>query len=253
MTASVGDRRGTLALTRRRTGAVRLHLLNGFLLTVDGSPVSLPVSVQRLVAFLAVQDRPLRRGFVAASLWMDSDETRAMACLRSALWRLRQPGCPMVEPRGSDLGLGPWVRVDLREALDLARRVLVLSGEEVLPGLGNAQLGLFVHDLLPDWYDEWATLERERFRQIRLHSLERMCELLSGAGLHGAAVLAGVLAVEGEPLRESAHRTLMRAYAAEGNTAEALRQYRCYRRLFRAELGVEPSVHMKALIRSLRG
>ena len=53
--------------TRRiPSAAVRLRLLNAFELVRDGEPVPLPMSGQRVVAFLALHDRPLlavvRRG-----------------------------------------------------------------------------------------------------------------------------------------------------------------------------------------------
>jgi DNA-binding SARP family transcriptional activator len=61
-----------------------------------------------------------------------------------------------------------------------------------------------------------------------------------------------VTAVAAEPLRESAHRELIRAYLAEGNPGEALRQYELYRRLLAEELHLTPSAAMEALIRPLR-
>ena len=48
-------------------------------------------------------------------------------------------------------------------------------------------------------------------------------------------------AVEAEPFRETGHQLLMRAHAAAGNTAEALRAYERCRRLVADELGVDPS------------
>ena len=47
-------------------------------------------------------------------------------------------------------------------------------------------------------------------------------------------------AVEGEPLRESAHRALISAYLAEGNPGEALRQYRFFARCLHDQLDLEP-------------
>jgi DNA-binding SARP family transcriptional activator len=44
---------------------------------------------------------------------------------------------------------------------------------------------------------------------------------------------------------------LVRAHLAEGNPFEALRQYGFFRQLLRAELGVEPSEEMGALVSSL--
>ena len=106
-------------------------------------------------------------------------------------------------------------------------------------------------ELLPGWYDEWVLLERERHRQIRLHALEQLCERLTAEGRYGAAVLAGLAAVAIEPLRESAERTLMRTYLAEGNPGEAIRRHERYRRLVSRELGVGPSPLMRSLVEEI--
>jgi DNA-binding SARP family transcriptional activator len=103
-------------------------------------------------------------------------------------------------------------------------------------------------DVLPDWDDDWALLERERFRQIRLHALERRCDLLTARGRISEAIEAGLTVVAAEPLRESAHRALIRAHLAEGNRAEALRQFELYRRLMRDDLGLDPSPEIAALV-----
>jgi DNA-binding SARP family transcriptional activator len=106
-------------------------------------------------------------------------------------------------------------------------------------------------EILPDWYDDWLVIERERFRQLRVHALERLCDRLTAAGRFAEAVDAGLAAVESEPLRESAHRALIRTHLAEGNACEALRQYRAFRELLRRELGLRPSELMEALVRRL--
>jgi len=93
-------------------------------------------------------------------------------------------------------------------------------------------------------------MERERYRQLRMHALEILCVRLSGAGRHGEAVEAGLAAVSGEPLRESAHRVLIGAHLAEGNRCEAIRQFDRYRGVLQRELGLEPSPEIAALIPS---
>ncbi|MCX2946940.1 AfsR/SARP family transcriptional regulator [Lentzea sp. NEAU-D7] len=70
----------------------------------------------------------------------------------------------------------------------------------------------------------------------------------AGARTAGVARLA---AVQTDPLRESAHRTLVQLHLADGNPAQALRQYQTYRALLRAELGLEPSPHIHDLMRPL--
>lgn len=78
-----------------------------------------------------------------------------------------------------------------------------------------------------------------------------MCERLTALGRYGQAVDAGLAAVQGEPLRESAHRALIAVHLAEGNHAEALRQYRWFRQLLADELGLRPSARIVGLMGSL--
>ena len=205
-------------------------------------------SGQRLLALLALQGRPLERLWVAGTLWMDASEERAGASLRSALWRLPQPGgTPMVESSVTHLRLARDIDVDLH---DLSARMerLEQASTAIDDRTGSSAL---TRDLLPDWYEDWVVLERERFRQLRLHALEAQCRRLTEAGRFGAAVQAGLAAVSGEPLRESAHRTLIRAHLAEGNPGEAVRQFHLYRRLLADELAVEPSAAIRGLVQPL--
>jgi DNA-binding SARP family transcriptional activator len=205
------------------------------------------MSAQRLVAFLALQDRPLLRAFVAGTLWPDSPEERASANLRSVLWRLRGSGYNLVEANGQQLEMRPDVEVDIQELARLTNRLLDPSSAFPASELRRVSL---LGELLPGWYDDWVQIERERVRQLRLHALETLCERLTEAGCLLQAVEAGIAAVAGEPLRETAHRALIRAHLAEGNPAEAIRQFEAYRKALREELGLEPSAQLQELVRS---
>ena len=66
----------------------------------------------------------------------------------------------------------------------------------------------------------------------------------------GPAIEAGLAAVAGEPLRESARRALIRAYLAEGNQAAAVLQYRRFHSLLDRELGLAPSRSLGSLVNS---
>jgi len=239
--------RPTADVVRRRDSApegVVLHLLAGFGVEVGGEELPLPGSAQRVVAFVALHERPLLRTYVAGTLWLDSPEERAAGNLRSALWRVHRHTAELVVADAETLRLGPSVRVDLRDAETLAHSELTGVSSGIAPGA-------LTLDLLPDWYDDWVLLERERFRQLRLRALESMCTRLAAAGRLDEALEAGMLALAGEPLRESAHRALVRLHLTEGNTAEALRQFRLCRRLLLEQLGVEPSPLMLELVAGL--
>jgi DNA-binding SARP family transcriptional activator len=224
---------------------VRLSILDGFDIRVDAATLNLTRACQRLLALLALHDRPLLRTFVAGTLWTDSSEDHASGCLRSTLWRIHRAREGILCSSVSHVWLDPSVRLDVREATTVAHRLLDRAAPYD-PAYG-VQVLLAV-DLLPDWYDEWVVLERERFRQLRLHALEALCERLVAAGRCGEAVQAGLAAVAGEPLRESAHRTLIRAHLADGNRSEALRQYRWYADLLASELGLEPEPELARLV-----
>ncbi len=231
-----------------RGAGVELVLLRGFELRCGDEIVPLPMSAQRLLAFLALHDQSLLRSYVAGTLWLEASDERANACLRSVLWRLQRSSHRLVEVTGRQLRLAQWVRVDVREIERLARSVI--GGARGWEANGRAQ-ELLADDLLPDWYDDWLAVDRECFRQLRLHALETVCERLTKAGKLGQALEAGLAAVAGDPLRESAHRALINVYLAEGNPGDALRQYRLYRRLLAEKLGLEPSAQIERLVGSL--
>ena len=73
-----------------------LSLLDAFELHCDGEPVELPLSAQRLLAFVALHDHRLLRVYVAGKLWSHVSEERAAGNLRSSLWRLHRQGHRLV-------------------------------------------------------------------------------------------------------------------------------------------------------------
>jgi DNA-binding SARP family transcriptional activator len=231
-----------------RAGALGLALLKGFELTDDGERIAVPLSSQRLMAFLALNQRPLPRVYIAGTLWTDSSDEHSSGSLRSALWRLQRPGYRLLEVHGDHICLARQVQVDVRTVEMVARRLM--DGRE---GVTTDDVHTLASggELLPGWYDDWILVERERLRQLRLHALETMCTRLVQQQRLSEAILAGLAAVEGEPLRESAHRTLINAYLAEGNCAEAVRQFRSYQRLIHEELALAPSSEFFAVMQGL--
>jgi DNA-binding SARP family transcriptional activator len=223
-----------------------IRMLNGFELSVQGRAVPMKSGPQRLVIFLALCRRPLPRSYVAGALWPDVPSDRASANLRSSVWRV-PPHCrPLIDVQAQLISLAVGVTVDYLDAIALAHRLLGHVGISEAD-LGRGARSELSSELLPACYDEWVLMERERFRQLRVHALEAQCEQLTTCGRYGEAIDAGMAAVCVEPLRESSHRVLIRAHLAEGNTTEACRQFELYRRVLRDELGVEPSDGLRNL------
>jgi DNA-binding SARP family transcriptional activator len=228
---------------------VHLNLLGGFDLHYRGARISAPLGAQRLLAYLALGDSPVHRVVTAQRLWPDSSLRRAAANVRSALWQGRRVATEtVIETLGPRLRLAPSVVVDLHEVIGQVEAVLEPPRAALPPSSLGERLGL---ELLPDWSDDWLTLERDRWDQTRLHALERLAEHLLDEERYLAALQTALGAVAIEPVREAAHRIVIEVHIAEGNVASALQHYNRYRALLQRELGVAPSPRMAGLVHAL--
>jgi DNA-binding SARP family transcriptional activator len=231
----------------------RLLVLGTFELHFDGEPLRLSGPAQRLLAYLAISNnrRSVRRTSLAERLWDVTTPDRASSNLRSVLWRLPRPrGRQLVVSDASSVRLSDDMDVDLWQAEEL---VATICGSSPPPGEALQDLSSLNEDLLPDWHDDWLLVERESYRQKRLHALERSSAHLRQHGQFNASLSAALTAVHCEPLRESAHRRVIEVHLDEGNHAEALRQFESYRRLVARELGLPPSPAIRELVAPLVG
>jgi DNA-binding SARP family transcriptional activator len=222
-----------------------LSLFGCWELTSGGRPVTVAANGRRLFALLALNGRR-ERTYVAGLLWPDHPDRHALGNLRATLARLgRHRSMIRSDPGDGTLALADDVTVDVRDLAETASAVL---SRRVLTPIGVLRV-LLGDDLLPGWYDDWVLAQREHLRQLRLHALEELSQQLLAAGRHQEAIEAGLAAVATEPLRESAHRVVVRIHLAEGNRAEAIRHYRAFSRLVADELGEPPSALMRELVR----
>jgi DNA-binding SARP family transcriptional activator len=245
---------GQLANVERRRAAVPelcLSLMGGFKLSSRSATVATPEGSQRLLAYLAVAGRPVSRVSVWSALWPDVDDRAAGRRLRSALWRLGPFGRRAVTSTRVELTVADDVRVDVSEAEAIARRLVAGEASFREPDRAREIVELLSTDLLPAWYDDWAVAAAEAWRQLRMHALEVLAERLAAERRYGEAVTAAMTAVRAEPLRESAHAILVSIHLQEGNQAEALLAFRQYRDLLQAELGLEPTSRITALLQGV--
>lgn len=227
-----------------------LSIIRDFELSCGGDLVTMPRSVQRLIGFVALHDRPVRRSLVRGTLWLDSPEERANASLRSALWRVPAPGgVRVVSSSVTHLWLNPCVQVDFRTILARAFAVLDAADRDVTAIDVGRHLGAFGGDLLAGWYDDWVLLERERFHHLRLQALDRLGDQLYVAGALSDALQVGLVALHAEPLHERAHRLVMRIHLKQGNVGEAVQHFRRYERTLARDVGAVPSDDMLQLVR----
>jgi DNA-binding SARP family transcriptional activator len=226
--------------------AVKLRMLDGFRVVADQQILSIPLSARRVVAFVALRGRS-SRAEVAGTLWPEVSDSKAQACLRTALWRLRQLSRHPLITGDETLEVDESVDVDVNTLVTAIRRVIndgeCGADQGLLPTL--AAMG----ELLPGWYDDWVLLGRERLRQLQLHALELTAQQLTCSGRYAEAIEAAMAAVRLEPLRESATRVLIEVHLAEDNVVEAIRRLEFFRRSLAGELGVEPTAELVDLVR----
>lgn len=221
MTIAVAPSTSTLA------PEVQLRLLGGFELRIDGTVVDVQPAVRRLTALVALTPCGLSRDFAAFQLWPDKAEARARANLRSTLWRLHQLVGDLLHATATHLRLDESVWLDTRDALADS------ESDDWVP----RPFETLMADLLPDWYDEWIDVERERFRQLRLAHLERRAHGALIAHDSAIAIQLALAALSIDPTRDSAHRVVVAAHLAEGNEWEAERERSRYRRCLQHEAG----------------
>ena len=228
-----------------------LQLINGpFVMSAKGHKLDVPEGSKRLLVFVALHSGRVERRYAAGVLWPFGDNGRASGNLRSALWRLNRARIDLIMADKYYLRIRQDVVVDVHLIFQWAARLI--TGRPAHEDLRVLQTAIDALDLLPGWYDDWVLLERERLRQQVLHGLEALSAHLAAVGRCAEAIEAAVLAVNAEPLRESAQRVLLQAHLAEGNWIEGRRGLESYRALLRQELDIDLSPELNRILDSLR-
>jgi TolB-like protein/cytochrome c-type biogenesis protein CcmH/NrfG len=227
----------------RSQAHLRIALLGPFILEAGGAPIGpLGRKTRALLACLALAPGKIwPREKLMALLWSDRGEDQARASLRQALAELRRSlGDP--SPLRSDnetVSLDPAllsVDAPLFEDFVKAKRfaeAIVLYRGLLLDG----------HGVRDEAFDDWLRSERARLHELAISAFQGHADQQTGE----AAIAAARRLLQLEPTREATHRLLMRLYAAAGQRAEALRQYRQCRDVLQRELQAETEAETERL------
>jgi DNA-binding SARP family transcriptional activator len=136
---------------------------------------------------VALKRRPVHRLWVCAKLFPHTQTRRAVASLRSTMWRLRPVGAdPLLNVDPQYIELAPGVSVDWHDAvdqighlLDDGKRSRVVDPQFVADLLPLLRAG----ELLDGWSEPWAVSERQRYRAMRKAAHD---ELSGGSEKHAA-------------------------------------------------------------------
>ena len=229
--------------TSTQTG-IRLQLLGEPKLDLGGEAFPLERKDAALLALLAV-DGATTRGKAAALLWPDVDDDAARNSLRQRLHRLRRRAGRDVAVTTADvLRLADGVSHDLSNATELLAQDAGSVAGELLGSLDYADC---------EQLDEWLRAARERWRGTRRNALAEIAAKLEREGHIALALQYSERLLADDPLREHAHRQLMRLHYLRGDRAAALAVFERCRELLQRELGTtagNETLELAALIES---
>ena len=236
---------------------LQLSLLGGLTITYRNTAVSQFASrkVEGLLVYLACSPRPHPRETLAALLWPDNDQNRALANLSVALTSLRKqlPTAVLAERHTVAFNTEQDYMLDtaaFQRAASQARDEQKRSGK--LGHAGAAQLAaavtLYRGDFLAGFnirnapeFEAWVLLEQERLRQQFLAALADLVTFHRQRGRLDAAIAYAQQLLAVDPLQEDIHRQLMTLFAQNNQRPAALAQYEQYRRILNEELSVKPA------------
>ncbi len=233
---------------------LKIFLLGQFKAQNDDLPLVLPSRpAQSLISYLALnQGIAHRREMLAGLLWPDSSEANARNYLRQALWRIRKA------LEGGSLNWEDYFEINKISVCFIpgsdhwidAGQILINeenTPSEMLPHVLEAYQG----ELLPGFYDDWVSVERDRIQASYHQKISALIESLIKASSWDQVLHWGEHWIRHGHSPESAFRALMQAYAGMGDLDRVRTSYeRCVESLDR-ELGVPPSPETQRLLDKL--
>lgn len=246
---------------------LRIYFFAGFHLQREDQPLpAIPSVVGRsLFAYLITyRDQPHTRDLLAGLFWPDVPDANARRRLSQTLWQIRRaldapPDQPYILSQADTLQLNVeapyWLDVEEFQAACSEFPIEPSAGEPQIPSARIETLrdavALYQGDFLAGYYDDWALTERERLREMYLTALNHLVRSYRAQGAFEEALsFARQIALQ-DPLREKAHREVMRLCHLLGRTNEALQQYEVCRTALAEELDTEPTPATTALYREI--
>ena len=235
-------------------GTFRLRVLGGFALDeLSGGPApSLPKRrADAVLAVLAVcGDLGCSRERLVALLWPESDEAGARHGLRDALHAIRRTLDPGAVPAaGRVLRLDPAVVASDAAAFDTAVAEHRYADAVRLYG-GPLLDGFHVDDAAE--FERWIDDERVRLAREYGEALKQLATEAEAGGQSDEAVRWWARAVEHDPVNSYLVLQQVRALAAVGDRANAVKVAEIHTRRLREELDLEPDRELLATVERIR-
>lgn len=243
----------------------RIYLTGSIAIEHEGRLVSersFPGRQGRLAfAYLvANRHRTIQRDDLVSAIWCGGEAGQADTALDAIISKLRgvmrTAGLPasesaIVSMSGTialTLPHQAWVDIEVAaNALDEAEGALRRGDVAVAWSQANVAVAIGRRTFLADAEMPWIEARRSRQRASLVRAPQCLATVCPVIGDPLLSVQYAGETVELEPFRETGYQLLMRAHAAMGDRAEALRVFARCRELLRDELGVSPSLQTEAV------
>ncbi len=231
-----------------------LRVLGGLALERDGVPLEAMAAQRKSLALLALLavagPRGMSREALIAFVWPESDSERARGALRQTLHAMRpRVGDVELLIGTSELRLNPEI-----VSSDVARFTDYLARGELAEAV-SAYGGPFLdgyHLSGAPAFEQWVAEQRSRLERDFGGALERLATEAAARGAFAESVSWWHRLAAAEPLNGRVAVGLMRALAAAGDPAAALRHAAIHEALLREELDAAPDPAVVALAARLR-
>jgi adenylate cyclase len=227
-----------------------LELFGGFrLFSAERGTVRVPDRRARsLIAYLALAEGPVPRTALAELLCSEGDEQDQRTALRQAVYVARKVSAQ------SDLVITAHDRIGLNQVslVSDVRRFQAAIARGDPESLGEA-VELYRGPLLAGErspsavFEDWLADRRSQLLEGVLKALLALARGEEAAARYERAQVFARRALALDPLREDAHRQVMRSLAGLGQRTAALRHYEIGRQLLAEELRVAPDGETEAL------
>jgi len=228
-----------------------IQLLGSPQISANAQPLNLTRRKSRaIVYYLAAHPHPLTRDHLLSLFWPDLDRPAAQQTLRTTLHGLRKTLNSALLVEENTLALDADLDTRRFESLFHPPPFTLHELESTLQLYRGDFLSGFALPDTPE-FDDWATVERERYRRLAVRGLTALAKLHEAENNFSAALDTLDRALAFDSLQEDLQRDSIRLLYLAGDRAGAIRRYDTLRKLLDAEMGMPPMAGTRALYDSI--
>jgi two-component SAPR family response regulator len=250
------------------TPTIHVRLLGGLSVMDDkGRPISVKWPSEKtrsLFTYMVIhREIPVHRELLLEQIWPDMDPQRANVNFRNTATRLRQALLiPLDGQVNKDdiftfkhkkyqLLSGVRIKVDTEEFNGIIKEAGSIEAPDAKIKYITRALELYKGDFLPENYDTWTDIHRQRLKENYLNNLHWLAGYAARVGDNDGCIAACEKFLAHEPFSEEISRLCMQVLVRLGRLGAVKNRYEQLKRALRQVLRSAPSKETQELYKSL--